>query len=324
MSIIFLLNRSQNSCNIICIILLLGCLVFITPIAIAGEADDFPVTVIDDLDQELTLARQPERIISLAPAQTEVLFALGADDRLVGVTTEADYPPEAREKPVVGSMTEPGIEEIVSREPDLVLTAPGNKMETIDRLRELGITVAGFRASSVRKTIVNIKKIGRLVGQSATARELVTDMYLHLGEITGLVEEHLEQRERPRVFYEIWNDPLYTAGEDTFIDNMIELAGGRNVGARARSQWPRFNLEELLVADPKIYVASPHSASGGVTVESIKNRAQYRTLTAVKNDRVYLVDEDLVNRPSPRVIQGLTEMVRVIWPGLVKELEDKD
>ncbi|MFW5986401.1 MAG: ABC transporter substrate-binding protein [Halanaerobiales bacterium] len=296
-------------------------LVFFIVICISSTAAaQFPVTVRDDLGTEVTLEKEPERIISLAPNVTEMLFSIGLADKIVAVTDYADYPEAAMDKDTVGTITDPSIEKIVSLEPDLVIAAKINKEEIISELRSLGIKVAGFDPTGIDETLYTMKQVGRLTGNSREAQKVVTDLHLKLSEISQAVNSVLENKERPEVFYEIWNDPLSTAGAGTFIDDMIEKAGGTNIGREASGAWPQYSLEMLLIQDPEVYISSPHSASHEVTPEKIKNRKNYDKLRAVKNDRIYIVNQDIVSRPSPRIIDGLKEFVKAIFPELAEEI----
>jgi len=282
---------------------------------------EFNVTIPDDLGHKINLEEKPERIISLAPANTELLFALNLNKEIVGVTTFADYPQEAKAKEKIGTITEPNIEKIISLEPDLILANSVNKMESIERLRELGCKVVAFDARTVNDTISTIKVVGKLTGQEELAQKIVTDMFLQLAEIKSLVDNKLEECSRPKVFYEIWNQPLYTAGKNTFIDDIINIAGGINIGAEAKGAWPQYSLEKLLLENPDIYISSPHSAPHKVSVGSIKNRDNYGSLNAVKNDRIYIMNQDIINRASPRIITGLKKVVKAIFPDLAPEID---
>ena len=282
---------------------------------------DFPVTVTDDMGDKITINEKPERIISLAPANTEVLFALDLEEKIVGVTTYANYPREAKAKEKIGTITEPNLEKIVSLEPDLIVANAVNKLETVKRLRELGYKVVGYDAETVNDAISVIKQVGKITDRENKAQRIVTDMYLQLAEIKDLVDSKLKDCSRPKVFYEIWNQPLYTAGKNTFINDIINIAGGINIGAEAKGEWPQFSLEKLLLENPDIYISSPHSAPHKVTVESIKNRDNYKNLAAIKKDRVYIVNQDIISRASPRIVKGLKEIVKAIFPDLAPEID---
>lgn len=284
-------------------------------------ADEFPVAIVDDFDREITMEEKPERIISLAPSMTELLFALGLEDEVVGVTTLVDYPEKAMLKEKIGTIVEPSVEKIISLKPDLVLAAAINKEETIIQLRQLGIKIAGFNPHNIKESIELIKRIGRITGQQETARVITTELTDSLTQIEQLVAKELQDRQRPKVFYEIWNNPLYTAGSDTFIDDIINMAGGINIGSKAVGAWPQYSLEMLILEDPDVYIASPHSSSQTITVETIKNRDNYQGIKAVRNGRVYIVDQDVVSRPSPRIIDALMEFVRAILPEVAEKVE---
>jgi|AntRauTorckE6833_2_1112554.scaffolds.fasta_scaffold00332_23 iron complex transport system substrate-binding protein len=287
-----------------------------------GLAQDFPLTVTDDLDQEIVMNEKPEKIISISPNMTEVLFAIGAGENVIGVTTFANYPQEATKVDKIGTITEPNIEKIISMEPDLVIASSVNKKETVERLRELGINVAGFEAVSVNKAIENIKRIATVTGYQEKGDKITAEMYIKIAEIRNLVDEKLKINERPKVFYEIWNDPLFTAGANNFIDDLIHMAGGFNIGRLAEGSWPQYNLEKLLIENPDVYVSTPHSADMEISKEQIKNRERFQPISAIQNDRVYIIDQDIINRPSPRLVQGLALLTKAIYPELTEAVNN--
>jgi len=296
-------------------------LLLITFIALPVMAGNFPVTIVDDLGRELSLDKAPERIISLSPSNTEVLFFLGLGDKIIGVTTYANYPEEALNKEKIGTITEPNIEKIITMKPDLVIASGVNNLDLVERLIDLGINVAGFNPATVNDTLLTLKKIGKLTGSYDKAREIVTDMYIKMAALQELVDKHLKTHERPGVFYEIWSEPLITAGKGTFINDIINLAGGINIGAQARGFWPQYSVEKLVVENPDVYISSPHSAPHQVTEKRIENRERYQTINAIKNNRVHIVNQDIINRPSPRIIQGFEVFVKAIFPELSDEVE---
>ncbi|MGM0495994.1 MAG: ABC transporter substrate-binding protein [Bacillota bacterium] len=309
---------SINKSKLLIPLLVITTLILISSI---GLAQDFPLTVTDDLDQEIEMNEKPEKIISISPNMTELLFAIGAGENVIGVTTFANYPEEATKVDKIGTITEPNIEKIVSMEPDLVIASSVNKQETVERLRELGVEVAGFEASSVNKAIENIKKISTLTGYQENGDEIAAEMYIKIAEIRNLVDEKLENNERLKVFYEIWNDPLYTAGGNNFIDDLIHMAGGFNIGRLADGSWPQYNLEKLLVEDPDVYISTPHSADMEVSKEQIKSRERFQSISAIQNDRVYIIHQDILNRPSPRLVQGLGLLTKAVFPELTEEVD---
>jgi iron complex transport system substrate-binding protein len=300
------------------ILMLLVVFSFTLPIA----ASNFPVTVVDDLGKEVEMEQEPQRIISMAPSITEMLFSIGLGDRIVGVTTYADYPKAATQKTKIGSVTEPNIEKIISLKPDLVLAAGINKKPTIKKLKKLGIKVGGFSPGTIKATVDVISKVGRLTGLDQNARQIAASMSVKVNEIKELVNSKLADDSRPKVFFEIWSDPLITAGKGTFVNDLIRIAGGENIGAKAQGSWPQYNMETLLIKNPDVYITTPHSAPSKVTVKSLRNRENYESINAIKNNRVSVINQDLVSRPSPRIIQGLKLFVKAIFPGLADEVED--
>lgn len=283
-------------------------------------AVDYPVEVADDLGNKVVLEKKPQRIISMAPSMTELLYSLGLGDRVVGVTTFADYPEEAKNNEKIGSVSDPNVEKIVALKADLVLTTSITKMEYYERLKELNIKVAGFQPTNIEETIEVMNKVGKLAGEEYLAKELTKKMSEQLKKIEELVNNKLKENERPGVFYEIWHDPLMTAGDNTFIDDLIGTAGGYNIGAEAQGLWPQFNLEKLIAENPDVYISSHHSDDHTFTVEGLKSRNNYGVLNAIKNDRIYFVKQNLITRPSPRIILGLKDLTEAIWPDLKDEL----
>ncbi|SDL19049.1 ABC transporter substrate-binding protein [Halarsenatibacter silvermanii] len=312
--------------RVFCTAVVLAIIAVLLPGFLGFSAEAFePQEITDDLGEVIELTEAPERIVSLAPSLTEMLYGIGLGDKVVGVTEVCDHPEkmlaEVREGKVdtIGTTVDPNIEKIVELQPDLIMAAGINPVEDIIRLRELDLVVAGFDPADLESTFSVIERTGKMTGYRETTGEVKNEMQDKLSKI----EELVAGREKtPGVFYEIWSEPLQTAGADTFIDDMIERAGGRNVGAEAGSGWPQFNLEKLLLADPEVYISTPHSGENNVSAEGIKNREHFSALTAVQEDRVHMADQDRLSRPGPRVIDGLKELVGAVHPQLTDELED--
>ncbi len=295
-------------------------MIFVFAVSLPVMAQDYPVNYTDALDREVVIEEEVEKIITLAPSMTEVVYALGLEDKLVAVSSACDYPEEALEKDDVGRIDEPDIEKIVALEPDLVLAESVTDDESVERLSELGIKIIGFNPESINDTIDMIEDVAYLTSAEEAGDEVTSRMESDYQNLKELVSEKLENNERKRVFYEIWSDPLYTAGEGTFIDSLIHDAGGYNIGREAEGSWPTYSLESLIDADPEVYVSSAHSTPDGLTLEKLRERETFREISAFKNDRLYLVDQDLVNRPSPRIIDGYREFIQAIFPELKEEI----
>lgn len=282
------------------------CLLSLICIGSFAEAS-YPLKVIDDLDNLVMISEKPQRIVSLAPSHTEILFALGVGERLVGRTDFCDFPLDVQQISSIGGYSQPSIETIMAVQPDLVLASFGNPLELLDQLRDFGIPVLGYDSQTLDDTLKLIWEIGKVTGSEEEAAQLILEIKERISVITKLVST----ADKPLVFWEIWHDPLYTAGPNTFIDDLITLAGGINVAADAAISWPTYSLEVLLIKNPEVYIINQgHSQE----IDNIAQRPGYSQLKAVQNNRVYLIDSNTVNRPGPRLIDGLEEIARCIHP----------
>lgn len=274
---------------------------FATPVA------TFPLTVTDDAGREVVVASRPERIVSIAPSTTEILFALGLDDRVVGVDDYSDFPPAAAAKPRLGGMVDPDLEPLVATTPDLVL-ATGLQTETVvPALEELGIPVAVIDPGTVDEVFAGIALVGRITGGEAAAAELACKMRHRIDAIAARVAG----APQPRVFFELSPD-LYTAGPGSYVDDLITRAGGSNVAADAGTEWPQLGLEALVAGDPEVILLADEEA--GVTPEQVRARPGWHAIGAVVDGRIVAVDPDLTNRPGPRVVDGLEAIARALHP----------
>lgn len=282
------------------------------PVPTATEAPT--ITVVDDAGRTVEITGVPERIISLAPSNTEILFALGLGDKVVGVTDFCDYPEEAKEIEKIG-FVEPNLEKIVDLEPDLVLYIGGAaQLEKTQTMGDLGLTVLVLTPSDIEGIFADIELVGRATGSEGEAARLVSELRARMGEVLSRVAQ---AERKPLVFYELdATDPTrpWTAGPGSFIDTLITMAGGVNLGASAEMEWAEFSTEEVIAQDPEIIILG--DANYGVTVESVKERPGWGVITAVKEGAIYPIDDNLVSRPGPRIVDGLEELARVIHPEL--------
>jgi iron complex transport system substrate-binding protein len=266
-----------------------------------------PITATDDSGHQVTLASPAARVVSLAPANTEIAFAIGAGDKLVAGTSYDDYPAAAKALPKIGDFQSPSVEKIVSFQPDLVLATGGIQSGLRAKLENLGIKVFVVNPSTLDGVYSDMTALGRLLGVSGQATTVVDSMK----QRAAAVEQKVAGLARPTVFVEIYSKPLMTAGTGTFIDNLIALAGGTNIGSAAGSGYPTFSEEVLLKDDPDVYIATTGSmASPG----QIARRSGYDGLKAVQDGRVYVIDDDLLVRPGPRLIDGLEQLAQMIHP----------
>ena len=270
----------------------------------APKTATFPVTVTDDAGRDVTVDARPERIVSLAPANTEILYGLGALDRVVGVTTYDDYPPEVATLQKVGDFVGPNLEAIAALEPDLVLVTTGVQADIIAQIEALGATVIAIDPQSLDALYTSIGIVGTAIGEPAKAEEVVSEMKRELAGIQEAIDAA-----PVRCFIEIAQDPLFTAGSGTLLADLIDQAGGENVVTEAG--YVGYSVEQLLTDDPEVYLATLGSMSDPA---DLAERPGYAGLSAVKNGRVAVLEDNLVSRPGPRIIQGVRQIAEALHP----------
>jgi iron complex transport system substrate-binding protein len=271
--------------------------------------------VFDDLDRLVAINGTPQRIVSLAPSNTEILFALGLGDKVVGVTDWCDYPPEALEKEKVGSYDTPDTEKIVALTPDLILVAYGTTMDVINNLVGLGLTVFGIKTTDLDDVLNDIKTVGEITDKEVEAQALTSEMAAGIREVTDQTEE-LEQR--PRVFYIVWGgegSALWTAGSETFIHELIEKGGGVNI-CQNISGYTTISIEEVVARNPEVIITSE------LSYDWARNATELASTNASQSERIYTVDDNLVQRPGPRLVDGLEWFAYFIHPEIFEEPED--
>jgi iron complex transport system substrate-binding protein len=281
------------------------------PPTLTPEPAAFPLTITDDLGTEVTIEAEPQRIVSMAPNHTEILYALGLGDKVVGVTEYCNYPPDAQEKPKVGGFSNIDLEQVVGLNPDLVLGTSIHAQNVGPALVERGLKVVLINPETVDDVLEKIVLVGRVAGREEAATTLADELR---GRIEATMDKAQEAGNRPRVYWELSND-LYTAGPGSFIDDLITRAGGINIAADAQEQWPQLNLEVLILADPEVIVLADHPY--GETVEGVKARPGWADISAVKNDRIVeILDDNLVSRPGPRMAEALEFVAKALHPEL--------
>ena len=290
-------------------------LIACTPTAPQTEAASVPMT--DSLGREVRLHAPAQRIVSLAASTTEILFAIGAGDRVVGRDEYSDYPPEALKVESIGSMyPHVNTEVVIALEPDLVLAAGINSLDDVTALSDLGLTIyATSFARTIEDIYGDIMAIGTLTGEEVAATRVVEDMKARVAVVTDATAALAE---RPVVFYEIdATDPArpWTAGPGSFIDLLILMAGGENAGAASDESYWQISLEELVNTDPQVVVLGS-STFGGQTPELVAERPGWKGISAVRNGSVHEFDDNLVSRPGPRILEGLESLARLIHPEL--------
>ena len=277
----------------------------------------FPATVVDDFGRSVTLPNVPQRIVSLAPSNTEILFALGLGSKVVGVTEFCDYPPKVLERvkkgdiAVIGGFADPSIERIVASSPDLVLAGTSLQEKVVKDLEEKGITVIALDPKKVDQILADIRLVGEACGKLEEAENLIDEMQRVIDAVVSKTENVTY---RPRVYYEVWYEPLYTIGPGTWQSELIKMAGGVNIFADAKEAYPIVSAEAVIERNPEIIVV-PIGYMGGVE-EDFEKRPGWSAISAVKNGRIYEIDENTVIRPGPRIIQGLQQLAKFIHPDI--------
>lgn len=277
-----------------------------------AATDGFTFT--DDMGREITLAGTPERIVSLAPSTTEILFAVGAGAQVVGRDEFSDYPEEAKALPSIGgSFGEYNVEAIVALNPDLVIAAEINTPELVKQLEDLGVTVYYLgNPTTIEEMYGKLETVAKLTGHDVS--ELVSSLQ---ARVAAVDEKIAPISARPNAFYEIdASDPSkpYTYGPGTFGDLLITRAGGSNVGNVSADSYPQLSLEQIVVANPSIIILG--DSMWGVTPESVLERAGWESIEAVKSKQIFPIDDNLISRPGPRLVDGLEALAKILHPGV--------
>lgn len=283
-----------------------------------------PLTAIDDTGFTLSLSQPPTRIISLSPGNTEILFALGLGEKVVGVTTYCDEPREALKKEKIGNVTELDLEKILTLQPDLILASSLTPDDAIVRLRELKLPVFTLKAETISQVIEDISKVSLLSGVEATGSVLVKTIQSNIKKITDRTQS-LSDHQKPVVFHIIWHDPIWTAGNQTFINEFITLAGGKNLSGDIQG-YSTLDTEEILRRNPTIItVIEDHGGNEqNQLFQFVTSDSRFQSVDAVKNHRVYLVNANIVSRPGPRVVSALNFFAQIIHPEIFGNYEPQN
>ncbi|MDI6815095.1 MAG: ABC transporter substrate-binding protein, partial [Dehalococcoidales bacterium] len=253
--------------------------------ATACVPEPLPGSFVDDLGRTVNIEKVPQRIISLAPSNTEILYSLGLEDKLVGVTEYCNYPEAAKAKPKIGGFTTVDIERVVALKPDLILATSIHKKTVIPALEEVGLTVLALAPETVEGVLDNIILVGKITGKSREANRLVTSLEKRIKTITDKTEA-LTEAERPRVLYLTWHDPLWTAGSGTLTDDLINKAGGQNI-AHDLIGHKTIDLETVIHRNPQVIIAvTGHGGAKDLPFYYVKNEPRLGVTEAVMTGKV--------------------------------------
>ena len=295
-------------------------LLFLLPHSVLGPSlghaeTQYPLTFLDDLKRELTLTVAPKRLISIGPANTEILFAIGAEQQLVGVDKYSDYPKAAKQIEQIGGLLSPFFDKIVALNPDLVIVGTSTHPEIMDKLVALGIPVVFISPENLNGIYKGIALLGQICDKSSEANQVVLQIQRRVKRVREVVEP-IPKSERKSVFYELWHDPLRSAGPGSFIHELIELAGGVNIVGDAKTAWPLFSLESLVARNPQVIFTSRKKS---ITELLEGHRKAWNGISAVEAKRVYLLNGDETSRPGPRVVRALEALAQALYPEQFKE-----
>jgi len=264
----------------------------------------------DEVGREVIVLFPPKKIVSLAPNITEILFSLGLDQEIVGVSIHCNFPEKVQSKVRVGSYISLDFEKIVSLKPDLIIaTGAGNTRDMVERLERLGFPTYVIFPKNVEDVIRSVGHLSQLVGRKKEGVEIIQEMKRRRERVVELTQG----LPRPRVFLQIGEAPVVTVGKNSFADDLIRLAGGDNVAGNEKEMYPRFGMEEILKRSPEVILISSMNPKGNYQ-KVLQEWSRWKTIPAVKNGRIHLLDSDLIDRPSPRIIEGLEEMARILHP----------
>ena len=257
-------------------------------------------TFTDDLGRKIEVAGKPERIVSLAPNITEILFHLNLGDRIVGVTDFCNYPEEARAKPSVGWLISPNIEKIISLQPDIVFaTAEGNRPDTVETLERMNIEVYVLNPHGIEDVLQEIMTIGNITGQNDIAKERVNSLTRRI----DAVKKNASVEIKMRALYLVSLEPVISVGPGSFIHDILTIAGGVNVLSGSPVRYPRVEMEEIILQDPEVIIAPPD------LIDSIHGwKKRWGEISAIKHDRIYSINPDIISRPGPRIVDGLEKI----------------
>lgn len=289
----------------------------VSPTSITPAASLSPTqhTYVDDLGRSVTFTHIPQRIISLSPSDTEIVYDLGLGDNLVADTTYDNYPAAAVNKPKIGGYSDPDIEKIVSFQPDLVLASDIQKSDVVPALEKLGIKVLVISPTTIDGIYKDIELVGQVTGKATEAETIVTGLQKRVAAVNAKTSQ-LAAAGRPRVLYVTWYNPIWTAGGSTIINDLINMAGGTNIAADLNG-YATITLEQVIQRNPQIILVMS-SMGDESALNYVKTDATLQTTDALKNKQVYSIDSDIYGRTTPRIVDGLEQMAKIIHPELFK------
>ncbi|MGZ3493706.1 MAG: ABC transporter substrate-binding protein [Thermodesulfobacteriota bacterium] len=269
----------------------------------------------DETGRKVKIPCPAKRIISLAPSITEILFALDLNEEIIAITNFCDYPKAVLGKPRIGGFVNPDTEKIVSLKPDLIIgIRDGNRMDTVDRLNDFGFPVYLIDPKGFDGVMGTIKNIGEVVGREQESRRLIKELIDKRENMITLTRS----LSKPRVFFQVGDVPLITVGKGTLGDDLIRLAGGRSISENELVSYPSYSIETILAMAPEMIIISSMETKKD-HMYLVKKWQNWKSIPAVKMNAIHVIDSNLVDRPTPRIAEGLDALVRIIHPEAFKE-----
>ena len=273
-------------------------------------------TYTDDTGRTVQIRGTVQRIISLSPSNTEMVYALGLQDKLVGVTSYDNYPPDAKNKTIVSDFSTIDMVKIVNAKPDLVLADSIQQKDTIPALEKMGITVYTMSPNTMDEIYHDLKTLGQITGKTKEADALAAGLTARVQAVADKTTK-LTVNNKPRVLFVTWYDPIWTAGHHTMIQSLIEKAGGTNIAADLNG-YATITLESVIQRNPQVIIVTNSMGDQHTTLDYIKSNDQFKATDAVKNGKVYEIDADVFGRTTPRIVDGLETLAKLLHPELQK------
>jgi len=289
-----------------------GCGRAAKPPSPARPSPGYPITVADARGVAVRLENRPQRIVSAAPVVTEILFAVGAGDRVVAVSDQCDYPPEVRKLPRVGGFFSPSVERVLAAKPDLVIGSRGNPPDFLSAIHSSGCPVFTVDPKMISEIFGAVADIGRVAGCSEGTEQLVNEMHTRLATYIEGTEAVPDER-RPTAFIFLQVDPIWTAGAQTFQDDAIRAAGARNTAGNLQG-FTAFPAESLIAADPDYLILSTMEGDPQRMAREVIANPIYRQLSAVRGNRIIVLEADQIMRPGPRIVDAVEAMAKAFYP----------
>ncbi|HSW58961.1 MAG TPA: helical backbone metal receptor [Dehalococcoidales bacterium] len=274
----------------------------------------FPLTLKDDAGRSVTLNAVPQRIVSLSPSNTEMVFALGLGDRLVGVTKFCNYPEAAKTKEVLGGFSDVNTEKVIAAQPDLILASSLHVAKVVPALEQLNIPVFVIKAGTIDAILDRINQLGNMTGRARESQKLTADLRERVEAVSNKIGS--SKGVKPRILYVTWHDPIWTSGDDTIIGELIARTGGTNIASELKG-YATITLETVVDRNPQIIIVMS-SMGDNSSLDYINTEPRLQVTEAHKNKQVHLIDADIFGRTTPRIVDGLEQLAKIVQPELFK------